>query len=144
MHHIGVLDPQGSAEPLGGSCHPVTHLPDKEELACTRLWLPELFQGFRTRCTWATLEGGTGEFLSRAYHVPGSLHVLSCTSPRRCLLLATLYKWGTGGERVSGISKCWNQHSNTGLNLKPFSVQSHFATELLKPPLVKNKLLSKS
>lgn len=116
------------SEHLGGSWCPVKYLPDKEKLAWAHYWLPELFKYFRTRCTSATQEGGIGELLSRAYHIPGSSHMLSCTSPRRCLLLATLYKLGTGGNRVSGIwqvSKCWNEDSNTGLTLKPLSYHYH-------------------
>lgn len=117
-------------EYLGESSRPVNYVPDKKKLDWAHHWLPELFKYFRTRCTSATLEGGTGELLSRAYHIPGSLPELSCSSPRRCLLLATLYKLGTGGKEVSGIwqvSKCWNEDSNMGLTLKLPSFHYHIA-----------------
>lgn len=54
-------------------------------------------KSFRSSHTLAAPEGGAEVLFAEAYHLAGFSHVLSCNSPVRCLLAATLDKLGTRG-----------------------------------------------
>lgn len=53
----------------------------------------------RMRCALVAPEGGAGEHLAGAYHIAGSLNVLSCTALMGCLSAVTLDKLGTRGMK---------------------------------------------
>lgn len=121
---------------------PVKCPPDTEAVAWARGWLPVTAVD-RLWSTLAAPEGGTGEHFAGAYHITGSLHMLSCTGLMGRLSAVTLDKLGTRGTKGfrtlpnAQVLKSTFKHRSKSLTLSLHC----FLLSCLSLPILSDKLL---